>query len=57
MAKNKKVRKFSKFANNQMDFILLITVILLLYQLVHLHHFQKQVMIVMYILKSKPFLL
>lgn len=30
MAKNKKVRKFSKFANNQMDFILLITVILLL---------------------------
>ena len=30
MAKNKKVRKFSKFANNQLDFILLITVILLL---------------------------
>ena len=30
MAKNKKVRRFSKFANNQMDFILLITVILLL---------------------------
>ena len=30
MTKNKKVRRFSKFANNQMDFILLITVILLL---------------------------
>ena len=30
MSKNKKVRKFSKFANNQLDFILLIVVILLL---------------------------
>ena len=30
MTKNKKVRRFSKFANNQLDFILLITVILLL---------------------------
>ena len=30
MSKNKKVRRFSKFANNQLDFILLIAVILLL---------------------------